>query len=53
VVHFSALATQTTRECAVQEQVDGESVFSTTEVLERDGARGFANPLHGKLLYRR
>jgi ectoine hydroxylase-related dioxygenase (phytanoyl-CoA dioxygenase family) len=56
VVHFSTLRTQPTRECAVREALDGadgESVFSTSEILERDGAFGFANPLHGKLLYRR
>ncbi len=56
VVHYSTLATQRTRECAVREVVDGrdgESVFSTSEILERDGAFGFANPLDGKFLYRR
>lgn len=56
VVHFSTLRGQPTRECAVLETLDGvpgESVFSTSEVYERDGAFGFTNPLHGKLLYRR
>lgn len=32
---------------------DGESVYSTSEVLKQNGAPGFANPLDGKLLYRR
>ncbi|MGH9361492.1 MAG: phytanoyl-CoA dioxygenase family protein [Thermoanaerobaculia bacterium] len=56
VVHFSRLGEQTSRECAVTEVVDGaagESVFSTTEVLQRDGAYGFANPLQGHFLHRR
>lgn len=56
VVHFSTLGDHPTRECAVSETVDGvagESVFSTSEVLERDGAFGFANPLAGRLAYRR
>jgi phytanoyl-CoA hydroxylase len=56
VVHFSTLRGQPSRECAVTEAVDGipgESVFSTTETYERNGAFGFANPLNGKLLYRR
>jgi ectoine hydroxylase-related dioxygenase (phytanoyl-CoA dioxygenase family) len=56
VVHFSTLRSHPTRECAVSEAVDGvagESVFSTSEIYERDGAFGFANPLDGRLLYRR
>jgi phytanoyl-CoA hydroxylase len=56
VVHFSTLRGHPTRECAVSETVDGvagESVFSTAEIHRRDGARGFANPLDGKLMYRR
>lgn len=56
VVHFSTLGEQTSRECAVTETVDGvagESVFTTTEVLERAGAYGFANPLGGRFAYRR
>ena len=56
VVHFSTLGGQTTRECAVAETVDGvrgESVFTTSEVLERAGAHGFANPLRGQFAYRR
>ena len=41
---------------AVSEALDGvpgESVFSTSEIYERDGVFGFANPLNGKFLYRR
>ena len=56
VVHFSTLSEHPTRECAVSEVVGGsagESVFSTSEILERDGAFGFANPLQGRFLYRR
>jgi ectoine hydroxylase-related dioxygenase (phytanoyl-CoA dioxygenase family) len=56
VVHFSTLKTQPTRECAVREVVDGvdgDSVFSTAELYEREGAFGFTNPLHSKLMYRR
>ena len=56
VVHFSTLRAHPTRECAVSEALDGvpgESVFSTSEIYERDGAFGFANPLNGKFLYRR
>lgn len=56
VVHFSTLGGQPTRECAVRETVDGadgETVFSTAELHQRDGAYGFANPLDGARLYRR
>jgi phytanoyl-CoA dioxygenase PhyH len=56
VVHFSTLRTHPTRECAVSEALDGvagESVFSTSEIYERNGCFGFANPLDGKLIYRR
>jgi ectoine hydroxylase-related dioxygenase (phytanoyl-CoA dioxygenase family) len=56
VVHFSTLRAHPTRECAVSEVLDGvagESVFSTAEIYERDGAFGFTNPLNGKLIYRR
>jgi len=56
VIHYSTLAAQKTRECAVTETIDGrpgESVFTTSEVIERNGAFGFANPLDGKFLYRR
>ncbi len=56
VVHFSTLRDHPTRECAVAEVVDGasgESVFTTSEILERGGAFGFASPLRGKPLYRR
>jgi hypothetical protein len=56
VVHYSARQHQPTRDCAVREVVDGvdgESVYVTTTVLERDGACGFANPLDGQPAYRR
>lgn len=56
VVHYSSLATQRSRECAVSEIVDGqpgESVFSTSRILEQSGALGFGNPLEGTFLYRR
>jgi len=56
VVHFSTLSGHPTRECAVAETVGGvagESVFSTAEILRRDGAYGFANPLGGRFLHRR
>jgi hypothetical protein len=56
VVHFSTLSGHTTRECAVSETVDsvpGESVFSTSEIYQRDGAFGFTNALNGTFLYRR
>lgn len=56
VVHYSTLRNHPTRLCAVRETVDGvdgESVFETAEIIERDGAYAFANPLEGKFLYRR
>ncbi len=56
VVHFSALASHPTRYCAVSEVVDGmsgETVLATSALLERNGAFGFDNPLHGRLLHRR
>lgn len=56
VVHYSALSSHPVRYCAVRESVDGvsgESVFSTSEVIEKDGAFGFANPLLGQFLHRR
>lgn len=56
VVHYSALRRQTSRLAAVREVVDGvpgESVFETTEVVERDAAYTFGNALDGKFLYRR
>ncbi len=52
VIHYSALRTQPARLCAVREN-GGESVFETTEILERGGAYAFGNPLEGKFLYRR
>ena len=56
VVHYSTLRSQRTRLVAVNEEVDGvrgESVFETNEILEREGAYAFANPLHGRFLHRR
>jgi ectoine hydroxylase-related dioxygenase (phytanoyl-CoA dioxygenase family) len=56
VVHYSTRRGHPTRECAVAEVVEGvagESVFTTAEVLERGSAHGFANPLGGRLAYRR
>ena len=56
VVHFSALSSHPTRYSAVSEVVDGvggETVFSTSETVERGGALGFTNPLRGEMLYRR
>lgn len=56
VVHYSTLRNNRTRLCAVQEPVDGlqgESVFESDAILERDGAYAFGNPLEGKFLYRR
>jgi phytanoyl-CoA hydroxylase len=56
VIHYSSLRTQPSRECAVSEVVDGapgESVYTTSNVVTRDGAYCFANPLDGTFLYRR
>jgi phytanoyl-CoA hydroxylase len=56
VVHYSTLAGHPLRDVAVRETlngVDGESVFQTRQVLARNGAYGFANPLDGELAYRR
>ena len=52
VIHYSALRTQPTRLCAVRED-GGESVFETSQIVERGGAYAFGNPLEGKFLYRR
>jgi ectoine hydroxylase-related dioxygenase (phytanoyl-CoA dioxygenase family) len=52
VVHYSTRSSQRSRECAVSE-ANGESVFTTSQILERAGAYGFANPLDGDFLYRR
>jgi phytanoyl-CoA hydroxylase len=52
VIHYSTLRTQPTRLGAVSED-GGESVFETSEILERGGAYAFLNPLDGKFLYRR
>lgn len=56
VVHYSTLAGHPMRDVAVRETVDGadcESVFQTRQVIARDGAHGFANPLDGERAYRR
>jgi len=56
VVHFSSFSSHPTRYCAVNEIVDGvsgETVFSTSETIERNGALGFTNPLKGQMLHRR
>lgn len=52
VIHYSTLRSQPTRLAAVSEE-GGESVFETNEILERDGAYAFMNPLEGRFLYRR
>ena len=52
VIHYSSLRTQPTRLGAVRED-GGESVFETSEIVERGGAYAFANPLDGRFLYRR
>ena len=56
VVHYSTLKNYATRLCAVREEidgVDGDSVFQTSELIERDGAYTFGNALDGEFLYRR
>lgn len=56
VVHYSTLRSQRSRMAAVAEEVDGnrgESVYETSEIIERDGAHAFGNPLEGRFLYRR
>jgi phytanoyl-CoA hydroxylase len=56
VVHYSTLRHHPTRLGAVSEVLDGvpgETVSETSEVIERDGAYAFANPLDGRFLYRR
>jgi hypothetical protein len=52
VVHYSTLSHHSTRETAVAEE-GRESVWTTSELMTRDGAVGFANPLDGKLAYQR
>ena len=56
VVHYSTLRQHPTRLAAVSEEIDGivaESVFETSQLIERDGAYTFADALSGKFLYRR
>jgi ectoine hydroxylase-related dioxygenase (phytanoyl-CoA dioxygenase family) len=52
VIHYSTLSHHPTRETAVAEE-GGETVWTTSELLSREGAVGFANPLDGKFAYRR
>jgi len=52
VVHYSTLSHHATREMAVAEE-GGETVWTTSEMLSRDGALGFGNPLDGKFAYQR
>jgi phytanoyl-CoA dioxygenase PhyH len=55
-VHYASLRAHATRECAVREMIDGldgESVFSTSALHDRNGIKGFMNPLDGAFLYRR
>jgi hypothetical protein len=35
------------------DEAPGESVFSTAEILQREGAYGVANPLRGRFVDRR
>lgn len=56
VVHYSARQSHPTREFAVEEMLgggEGQSVFSTDVLLQAGEAYGFANPLEGRLIYRR
>lgn len=53
VIHYSSLRTQPSRLTAVRERDGGESVYETSEMLTREGAYAFANPLRGQFLYRR
>jgi len=52
VVHYSTMRNHPTREAAVAED-GGETVWTTRELLSRDGCFGFANPLDGTFAYRR
>lgn len=56
VVHYSTLSTHPTRLGAVNEARGDEftqSVYTTDELVRRDGAVGLGNPLDGRFLYRR
>ena len=56
VVHYSGLASHPMRLGAVDEgrgDAFTQSVYTTDELVRRDGAVGLANPLDGKFLYRR
>ena len=52
VVHYSTVRHHPTREMAVAEE-GGETVWTTSELLSRDGCVGFANPLDGTFAYKR
>lgn len=52
-VHYSTLKTQSVRYGTVLKDGKGESVYSTSKILERNGALAFANPLDGEYLYDR
>ncbi|HJT16963.1 MAG TPA: phytanoyl-CoA dioxygenase family protein [Thermoanaerobaculia bacterium] len=52
VVHYSTMRNHPTREAAVAEE-GGETVWTTRELVSRDGCFGFANPLDGTFAYRR
>jgi len=56
VVHYSTLKNYPMRLCAVREivdGVDGDSVYRTSEVIEREGAYTFGNALEGEFVCRR
>jgi len=50
VVHYSSARTHPTRLAAVLEPDGQTTIYSTSEVMEKDGARGFANPLDGEAI---
>jgi ectoine hydroxylase-related dioxygenase (phytanoyl-CoA dioxygenase family) len=50
VVHYSTLRNHPARSITLQDNGRSE-VWTTRETIERDGARGFANPLDGALEY--
>jgi ectoine hydroxylase-related dioxygenase (phytanoyl-CoA dioxygenase family) len=53
VIHYSSLRTQPTRLGAVREAGGNQSVYETSQIVERSGAYAFGNPLDGRFLYRR
>ena len=50
IVHYSTLRNHPARSITLQDH-DRSEVWTTREIIERDGARGFANPLDGELEY--